>query len=84
MGHDIQCAVCGGPTCGVRFAEPREDSDSDSVKSGRSKDSNTGSDDDDSMSEEGYDSAIVSEEDVRWVERCILLGFNARSTAIDK
>ncbi|KAF7326365.1 putative f-box domain protein [Mycena venus] len=78
MPVDVRCTVCGGPPLQVHIAEkspkvrvPRNESDSE--------DSDPGSDD-----EEGYDPQIVSEEDVEWIESCALLGFNKRSTAIDK
>ncbi|KAJ7280411.1 hypothetical protein C8J57DRAFT_1712361 [Mycena rebaudengoi] len=75
MGCDVLCAVCGGPTVRVRVAEkppkvrlPRDSEDE-------------GSEDEDEC---GYDPRIVNEADVEWTHSSLLLGFNARSTEIEK
>ncbi|KAJ6454585.1 hypothetical protein C8R45DRAFT_1222734 [Mycena sanguinolenta] len=70
MGCDVLCAVCAGPLFQVHIA--------DQSKSAR------GSDDSDDDSQYGYDPEIVSPKDVEWAQRCLILGFNSRSTAIDK
>ncbi|KAF7326367.1 putative f-box domain protein [Mycena venus] len=86
MAVDVLCAVCGGPTVQVQIAKkspkvrvPRNESNSEGL-SPHSEDSNSDSDED----EWGYDPQIVNEEDVEWTGSCILLGYNRRSTAIDK
>ncbi|KAF7348433.1 F-box domain protein [Mycena venus] len=86
MAVDVLCAVCGGPTVQVQIAKkspkvrvPRNESNSEGL-SPHSEDSNPDSDED----EWGYDPQIVNEEDVEWTGSCILLGYNKRSTAIDK
>ncbi|KAJ7204568.1 hypothetical protein C8J57DRAFT_1485377 [Mycena rebaudengoi] len=79
MGNsDILCAVCGGPTTGVQVAEkppkfrlPKCTGDSEDESS----------EDEDEC---GYDPRIFNEADVEWTYSSLLLGFNARSTAIEK
>jgi hypothetical protein len=83
MGCDVSCAVCGGPTIQVQVAEkspkvrlPKNTGDSEDEGS-----EDEGSEDED---ERGYDPKIVSEADVAWTQSSLLIGFNARSTAIEK
>jgi hypothetical protein len=97
MGCDVLCAVCGGPTFPVRFSEEAESGSNagSNVRAGKSLVNETSSDADSDGSgfeesetpnfkEPGYDPDIVSEDEARWVESSLLLGFNARSTALDK
>ncbi|KAJ7280403.1 hypothetical protein C8J57DRAFT_125080 [Mycena rebaudengoi] len=79
MGNsDILCAVCGSPTTGVQVAEKPP-----KVRLPKC----TGDSEDESSEDEdecGYDPRIFNEADVEWTYSSLLLGFNARSTAIEK
>ncbi|KAJ7149031.1 hypothetical protein C8R43DRAFT_1193668 [Mycena crocata] len=80
MGFDVVCAVCAGPTFAVQIAKrsPR-------VRQPRNRDLEDLENLEESSEDEyGYDPKIVSEADVAWTGSCHLLGFNARSTTIDK
>ncbi|KAJ7167345.1 hypothetical protein C8R43DRAFT_171946 [Mycena crocata] len=97
MGCDVMCAVCGGPTCGVQIAKqspkarppkaPKARPLTSRIQASEDSQGSEGSEEGEEESDEderGYDPKIVNEADVAWTRSCHLLGFNARSTAIDK